>query len=85
MHEAGGIEQDVDLADRLAMAVDGGAVAHVEPRHFGHAFLRERRKPFSSISVAKTVAPSRAKAMRAGAADPGRSRGHECALALQAV
>ena len=31
MHEAGGIEQDIDLADALGEGVDVGGVANVEP------------------------------------------------------
>ena len=63
MHEAGGIEQDVDLAGALGEGVDGGAVANVEPCRFRDAFALERGELASSMSVANTVAPSRAKAM----------------------
>ena len=31
MHEAGGVEQDVDLADALGEGVDVSRVANVEP------------------------------------------------------
>ena len=41
VHEAGGVEQDVDLADALGDGVDGGAVADVELCRLGDAFLLE--------------------------------------------
>ena len=63
VHEAGGIEQDVGLADALGDGGDGGGVAHVEPCHLGDAFLLSVASLLSSMSVANTVAPSRAKAI----------------------
>jgi hypothetical protein len=63
VHEAGGIEQDVGLADALGEGVDVGGVANVELCRLGDAFLGERRDALSLISVAMTVAPSRANAM----------------------
>ncbi len=47
--------------------------------------LASSASPFSSMSVAKTVAPFARKGERAGAADADGARGHERALALQAV
>ena len=87
MHEAGRVEQDIGFADALGEGVDVGAVADVEPCRFGDAFLLEVgvARPFSSMSVAITVAPSRANAMRAGAADAGGGGGDEGAFAFQAV
>ena len=85
MHEAGRVEQDVDLADALGHRGDGGGVAHVEPRHLGDAFLGEQREPFSSMSVANHRGAFARKGEGAGAADAHRGRGDECAFALEAV
>ena len=85
MHEAGGIEQDVGLAGALGHRGDGCAVARVEFCDFRDAFALERRKLALVDIGGKHGGAFARKGQRAGAADARRGRGHECALALQAV
>ena len=85
MHEAGGIEQDVDLAGALGHGGDGGGVARIEPGHFRDAFALERGElAFVDVGGEHRRAFAR-KGDRAGAADSDGGGGDEGALALQAV
>ena len=85
MHEARGIEQDIDLADALGHRLDGGAVAHIEFCHIGHAVLLQQRQLFFVDVGGEYFRALARKGDGAGAADPHRARGHECAFAFQAV
>ncbi len=85
MHEACGVEQDVDGADVFRHRGDGCGIAHVEPRHLGHAIPGEQRQPlFVDVGCNNRGALAR-KGHRTGAANSHRARGDERALALQAV
>ena len=85
MDEARGIEQDIDRADALGHGGDRGAVAHVELCDLGHAFACQRCQPlFVDVGGEHRGALAR-EGERAGAANSGGARGHECAFAFQAV
>ena len=86
MHEARGVEQDVDLADTPGhFAATRLGVARIEPRHFGHAFPGQQRQ-FGLVDIGcKHRGALARKGQRAGAADAHGRRGHECAFAFQAV
>ena len=84
MHEAGRVEQDVDLAGAFCDGSDGGGVADVEPRDLGHAFPASAASLFIDIGGKHGGAFAR-KSDGTGAADACGRRGHKCAFAFQAV
>jgi len=63
VHEARRIEQDVDPSNALGEGVDLGGAANVEPCRLGDAFLAQGGDAAFMMSVAITVAPSRANAI----------------------
>ena len=85
VHEAGRVEQDIDLADLLGHRVDRGGVANVEPCRLGDAFLGEGGDAaFVDVGGDHRGAFAR-KGDGAGAADAGGRGGDESAFALQAI
>ena len=86
MHEARRIEQDVDLADALGEGVDVGACLRTSSRAVSAMpSLARVAMPLSSMSVAITVAPSRANAMAQARPMPAAAAVTNGAFALQAV
>ena len=85
VYEAGGIEQDVDLAGALGQGGDGRAVTDVEPGYFRDALALECGKlGLVNVGGEHRCAFTR-KGDCAGAADSGGGGGDKGALALQAV
>ena len=85
MHETRGVEQHIDLSDALGHRDDIGAGARIELRQFGHAFALQRSEPVLVDIGREHVSPLARKGDRAGPTDPGGSRRHEGAFALEAV
>ena len=85
MHEAGGIEQDVDLPTRFAMAATAALSRTSSRATSGDAFLGERSEALFVDVGGKHGGALARKGDGAGAADAHRASGHECAFALQAV
>ena len=85
VHEAGRVEQDVDLADALGEGVDVGGVANVEPCRLGDAFLGQRSDALL-IDVGGDHGGALARECDgAGASDARRCCGDDGALSLEAV
>ncbi len=82
MHEACGIEQDVDLADAFCHLSDGRGVAHVKLCDLRHALPGERRETLFVDIGCKNRGTFTRKSDGACAANACRARGHERALAL---
>jgi hypothetical protein len=85
MHEACGVEQDVDRARAFCHLGNRGAVAHIQTRYFRNALLGERCEAlFVDIGCENRGALAR-KGDRRRAANARRARSHECAFTLEAV
>jgi len=85
MHEAGCVEQDVDIADLLRHGFDGSRVAHVEPRRLRHAVLGQERHALVVDIGGDDRCAFACKGQCAGPADADGAGGDEGALAFQAV
>ena len=85
VHEAGGVQEDIDRTCALGRRCDRSAIADIEPRHVCDALAFERRESFLVDVGCKDSGALPRKSDCGGAADAGGGGGHKCAFALEAV